>query len=102
MSEDAHLWVDSDEGVGLGVELLLQRDDHGLEVHHRLVLDVVGHLNQNGYAPIQHVSLNTEYLRFTFGPLHSTHLSDVGVVQSSVDLIQHEEGCRFVADVEEG
>ena len=43
--EDTNLWVDSNEWVCLCVKLLLQRDDNGLEVHHWLVFDVVGHLH---------------------------------------------------------
>lgn len=39
-----YLRVDSNEALGLGVELLLERDDNGLEVAGRLLLDVVGHL----------------------------------------------------------
>lgn len=39
-----NLWVDADERVRLSVELLLQGDDNGLEVLHRLVLNVIGHL----------------------------------------------------------
>lgn len=39
-----YLGVDSNEALSLGVELLLERDDDGLEVASRLLLDVICHL----------------------------------------------------------
>lgn len=41
------LGIDADEGVGLGVKLLLQRDDDGLEVLDGLVFNVVSDLQVN-------------------------------------------------------
>lgn len=41
---ETNLWINTDEGVGLGVEFLLQRNDDGLEVLYGLVFDVIGHL----------------------------------------------------------
>lgn len=38
------LWINANEWVCLGVEFLLQRNDDGLEVQHRLVFDIIGHL----------------------------------------------------------
>lgn len=40
----SYLRVDSNEALRLGVKLLLERDDNGLEVAGRLFLDIVGHL----------------------------------------------------------
>ena len=40
----SYLRVDSNKGISLGVKLLLQGDDDGLEVQNRLILDVVRHL----------------------------------------------------------
>lgn len=39
-----NLWVNTDQRVCLGVELLLEGNNNGLEVLYRLVLDVIGHL----------------------------------------------------------
>lgn len=41
-----YLRVDANEALSLGVELLLERDDDGLEVAGRLLLDVIGHLRK--------------------------------------------------------
>jgi hypothetical protein len=57
-----HLRVNADEGVSSVVEFFLQGDDNTLELGLGLLSDVGG------------------------------HFADVGVVQGSVDLIQHEEG----------
>uniref|UniRef100_A0A0E9WKZ7 Uncharacterized protein n=1 Tax=Anguilla anguilla TaxID=7936 RepID=A0A0E9WKZ7_ANGAN len=61
------LRVHANERVSLGVKLLFERDDNGLEVLHRLVLYVVG------------------------------HLANVCVVQGSINLIQDKEWSRLVA-----
>lgn len=39
-----YLRVDSNEALSLCVELFLERDDDGLEVASRLLLDVIGNL----------------------------------------------------------
>lgn len=39
-----NLWVNADQRVCLGVELLLEGNNNSLEVLYRLVLDVIGHL----------------------------------------------------------
>lgn len=39
-----YLRIDSNEALSLGVELLLERDDDGLEVASRLLLDIICHL----------------------------------------------------------
>lgn len=54
----ANLWVDADERVSLGVKLLLQGDDDGLEVLHRLVFDVVGHLEEKAEHQTCHLHHN--------------------------------------------
>lgn len=41
-----YLRVDANEALSLGVEFLLERDDDGLEVAGRLLLDVIGHLRK--------------------------------------------------------
>ena len=58
---------DADEGVRSVVKLLLEGDDDALELGLGLLADV------------------------------GRHLSNVGVVQGSIDLIQNEEGGRLVA-----
>lgn len=40
----SYLRVDSNEALSLGIELLLERDDDGLEVASGLLLDVICHL----------------------------------------------------------
>lgn len=41
---ETNLWINTNERVCLGVEFLLQRNNDGLEVLHRLVFDVICHL----------------------------------------------------------
>lgn len=102
----AHCWntnlrVNSYERVSFCVELLFERDNNGLEILDWLVLYVVGHLQikklNTNVMPFSLVASTHLHWKRPSYKLTNTHLAYVGIIQSSINLIQDKERCRLVA-----
>lgn len=59
-----YLRIDSNEALRLGVELLLERDDNGLEVASRLLFDIIRHLWEGPQALSKTQTLTTPHCIF--------------------------------------